>query len=297
MAIITRKGKALKPEQHSVLIIDDQPFYRNLLGDILRNIGIHNVTLAVDGADGLDAIESVTPTIIICDWVMPEMNGLEFTREVRSSYDEKLRMTPIIMITSNNLRSQIEEARNCGVDTFILKPVSMKAVWDRLKEVVETPREFIVTSSYVGPCRRSRRPSQDYFGPFRRADDPMELNQGLDLEQRAKASMAKITKQLADHALSLHNGDRNAIIEIRKSAQDLMILAQQIADNQLGKVCWSLNTYLEKFAQIGNVRGDIVAAHIESMEVLIKTPCSENSVRDELVRGLHGVVVKAIRAA
>lgn len=297
MAIITRKGKALKPAHHSVLIIDDQPFYRNLLSDIMRNIGINDVTLAINGVDALDALDSISPSIIICDWVMPEMDGLEFTRKIRASYDEKLRMTPIIMVTSNNLRSQIEEARNTGVDTFVLKPVSLKSVWDRVKEVVEMPRDFVVAPKYVGPCRRSRRPNQNYFGPFRRADDPMELNQGLIAENAAKATMAKITKHLASLVNSLRAGDKGVLADILKAIKEVMTLAQEIGDNQLGKVCWSLNTYLEKFSQINNVRIDIVTAHLESMEVLIKTPCSENSIRDELVKGLHGVVMKAIRAA
>ncbi len=297
MTIISRKGKTLKAGALSVLVVDDQPFYRNLLTDVLRNIGVNSIEVAENGLDAWDALDHFSPDIIIADWIMPEMDGLELTRKIRSLKDEKLRMTPIIMVTSNNLRSQIEEARNTGVDTFILKPISLKAVWDRVKEVIEMPRDFILEAKYTGPCRRSRRPNQNYFGPYRRADDPMELTSGIMAEQRAKTSMTVITKKIPELVQKLRAGDRSQIMAIRKATQEVMALAQEIGDGQLSKVCWSLNTYLEKFGVSHTFRTDVVTAHLEAMEVLIKTPCSENSIRDELVRGLHAVVVKALKAA
>lgn len=297
MAIIFRKGKPLKAGSLSVLVVDDQPFYRNLLSEVLRNMGVTSVAVAENGIDALDALEEFTPDIMIVDWVMPDMDGLEFTRKIRSQRDEKIRMTPIIMVTSNNLRSQIEEARNAGVDTFVLKPISLKAVWDRMKEVTEMPRDFVSGPKYTGPCRRSRKPNQNYFGPFRRASDPLELTSGIASEQRAKSTMSVITKKVPALIQKLREGDRSQLNLIRDATQEVMVLAQEIGDVQLSKVCWSLNTYMERFGVSRAFRADIITAHLEAMEVLIKTPCSQNAVRDELVRGLHSVVMKAIKAA
>ncbi len=297
MTIISRKGRTLKAGALSVLVVDDQPFYRTLLADVLRNIGVNNVEIAENGMDAWDALDHMVPDIIIADWIMPEMDGLTLTRKIRALNNERLKMVPIIMVTSNNLRSQIEEARNAGVDTFILKPISLKAVWDRVKEVIEMPRDFIITNNYSGPCRRSRKPSQNYFGPYRRADDPMELTSGIAAEKRAKSTMAGITQKVHQLIQKLREGDRSQIIAIRKANHEVMALAQEIGDVQLSKVCWSINTYLEKFGAAHTFRIDIVTTHLEAMEVLIKTPCSENAIRDELVRGLHAVVMKAIKAA
>ena len=85
MTIIERKGKALKPAQLSVLVIDDQPFYCNLLNEILRAMGVSRVEVAENGRAACEVLQSFMPNIIICDWVMPEMNGLEFARKIRHS--------------------------------------------------------------------------------------------------------------------------------------------------------------------------------------------------------------------
>jgi len=103
LALIERKGRALKPAQLSVLVIDDQPFYCNLLNEILRAMGVSRVEIAENGRAACEVLQSFIPNIIICDWVMPEMDGLEFTKKIRHSSNNVLRQVPIIMITSNNL--------------------------------------------------------------------------------------------------------------------------------------------------------------------------------------------------
>lgn len=297
MTIITRKGKALRPAHFSVLIVDDQHFYCSLLNEILRAMGITKLEIAHNGKEALQCVERSTPDVIICDWVMPEMNGLELVKKIRRSKNERLRQVPMIMVTSNNLRSQIEEARNAGVDTFILKPISTKAVFDRLKEVVETPRDFIESENYTGPCRRSRRPIADYSGPFRRINDPMELSVGIHQEKRIR--------DLIRRKLSLINGfipdikaeNFSFVSAMGLTIQEIMGLAHDIDDIAIGKVCWSLNTYIEKSAQAQKIRFELVEAHLKSLELLIDTPFSKTELRESLIHELHNVVTKSLHAA
>ncbi len=297
LAIIERKGRALKPAQLSVLVIDDQPFYCNLLNEILRAMGVSRIETAENGRAAFEVLQSFMPNIIICDWVMPEMNGLEFAKKIRNSSNNILRQVPIIMITSNNLRSQIIEARNAGVDTFVLKPISNKSVWDRLKEVVETPRDFIEVDNYIGPCRRAKKQPQDFYGPYRRHDDPMELSIGIAAETRAKNQMNVIAKKLHQLVAMLKSGKKEALTELSSATHEVMSIAREVDDQQLAKICWSLNTYVDKCNEANILRIDVVAAHIQSMEVLINTPLSQVQMRDILVKELHGVVMKSLRAA
>lgn len=297
MTIIERKGKALKPAQLSVLVIDDQPFYCNLLNEILRAMGVSRVETAENGVAACEVLQSFMPNIIICDWVMPEMNGLEFAKKIRHSSNSILRQVPIIMITSNNLRSQIIEARSAGVDTFVLKPISNKSVWDRLKEVVETPRDFIVVDNYIGPCRRAKKQNHDFYGPYRRHDDPMELSIGIAAETRAKNQMNTIAKKLHQLVAMLKAGKKEALSELSNATHEVMSIAKEVDDHQLAKICWSLNTYVDKCNAANRLRIDVVAAHIQSMEVLINTPLAQSQMRDLLVQELHGVVMKSLRAA
>ena len=297
MTVISRKGRSVKYNQLSVLVVDDQPFYRNLMNEIMRVLGVPIVSFAVDGFDALDAMENAIPDVIFLDWVMPDMDGIEFTTKVRSMRNEVARMTPIIMVTSNNKKSQIEQAVNCGVDTFILKPLAIQSIIARIKEVIERPRDFVVTDTYIGPCRRRNKAAAgQYFGKYRRYDDPMELTQGGVAEKRAKQYLKGLTSGLNSSLAALYTNDPSALEELHKTAQKVLGIAGQIGDTHLSKVCWSVITYMEKFGRTPRMRPDIVATHFQSMEALINTPSSEVLVRDEVVKGLNKVVMQAIQS-
>lgn len=74
------------------------------------------------------------------------------------------------MMTGHSERSRVYEARDAGVTEFIVKPITAKAVLDRLNAVIMRPRPFIRSRDYVGPCRQ-RRDAPDYAGPFRRSSE------------------------------------------------------------------------------------------------------------------------------
>lgn len=297
MAVIERQGKKFAPNQLSVLIVDDQQFYRNLITELCKAIGIFKVTTAVDGADALEALSSSRPSLIICDWVMPEMDGLEFTRKVRSSRIEALRRTPIIMVTSNNLVTQIAQALENGIDTFALKPVSAKSIFDRIREIVETPRAFIEIPSYTGPCRRRNRKPEEYRGEFKRVDDPSIIEASKEEENRIKALLrqkALVLRKLVAELINTKTANLEAIVG---QSEEILKMAQESGDDQLAKVCWSLTAYIDKSRTANNLRIDIVTKHLESMDVLINTPLSMEAIRTELAASLHKVVLRALQAA
>jgi two-component system chemotaxis response regulator CheY len=76
---------------------------------------------------------------------------------------------PVILLTGHTSLDHVMQARDVGVNEFIAKPVSVKTMMSRLVSVIESPRPYVRTLGYFGPCRR-RRGAEDYRGPERRAE-------------------------------------------------------------------------------------------------------------------------------
>jgi two-component system, chemotaxis family, chemotaxis protein CheY len=134
-----------------VLVVDDEPTMRRVTRSLLKAIGVNNVREATDGRSGLDAICTFAPDVVILDWEMPSPNGPEFVRAVRSPETFPRPDVPIIMLTAYGERSRVVEAVNLGVNEFLLKPVSTKALLARLVSVVRNPRRMIRKGDYYGP--------------------------------------------------------------------------------------------------------------------------------------------------
>ena len=152
------------------LIVDDAESMRVLLCRLLKRIGIGTAEFNEGGA-ALAAVLSMAPDFILTDLSMTPMDGLTFTRSLRSLNEEKVRQIPIIMITGFTERSKLEAARDAGISAILAKPVTATMLYARIEEVVLRPRQFVHGPSYKGPCRR-RVCNLDYAGPFRRNNDP-----------------------------------------------------------------------------------------------------------------------------
>ena len=138
-----------------VLIVDDEPTMRRVTRSLLQAIGIKNVQEANDGNSGLEAVCSFAPDVVLLDWEMPSPNGPEFVRAVRSPEKFPRPDVPIIMLTAYGERSRVVEAVNLGVNDFLLKPVSTKALLGRLVSLVASPRRMVRKGDYYG--REPRR--------------------------------------------------------------------------------------------------------------------------------------------
>jgi CheY-like chemotaxis protein len=296
VTVIARPGRKLDCPTLSVLIVDDQPFFRVLLSEILRSMGVREIHTATDGVDALDALENVLPDVVITDWVMPEMDGLELTRQIRKSSDPQIQLLPIVLVTANNLKSQIEKARNCGVDTFVLKPVSVKSVIERLREVIERPRPLVLTEAYSGPCRR-RRSDPAFRGPFRRVDDPMEIDTPEDVTEALDSMISLATQRIAALARGLKAGNTQNLQPIRLATDEVRGLAGEIGDSEIRRVAEGLARYIDTLSSPGLARADVILTHLEAIEVLMKTPRSESVLRGKVVQGLEQVVAKTLKAA
>jgi len=113
-----------------ILVIEDDRIQRLVASQALRDAG-HEVIDAIDGVTGLAAARAEKPDLVVCDVVMPNMNGYQFVAALRE--DESIAAIPVIMLTSMAERSQMRAGMTAGADDYIAKPFS----FDELNEAVE----------------------------------------------------------------------------------------------------------------------------------------------------------------
>ena len=154
-------------ESVSFLIIDPNVFMRSMIKNVLHAFGAGNFIEADDGAEAYKAMQGLVPDIVITEWMMDPLDGLDFTRLVRTGKDSPNPFVPIIMTTAYSEMQRVVEARDAGITEFIAKPLSAKTLMARVTAVIERPRPFIRSTRYFGPDRRRWRTS-DYTGPERR---------------------------------------------------------------------------------------------------------------------------------
>jgi len=149
-----------------ILVVDDYAPMRRLLFSLLRELGITNLNQAVNGEDGLDKLKEAEPDMIITDALMSPMDGLEFTRIIRSGDADIDPFVPIIMISGQVEMNYILQARDTGITEFLAKPISARSIYARICNVISNPRSFIRTDGFFGPDRR--RQASVYVGDERR---------------------------------------------------------------------------------------------------------------------------------
>ncbi len=133
------------------VVVDDEHYMRKVVRTMLMSIGVQEVHEAPDGTAGLELIRRVAPDFVILDWQMPGLDGPSFVRMVRSPGTFPYPNVPIIMLTGHGERSRVVEAVTIGVNEFLLKPVSVKALQDRVLAVLTKPREVVKSGGYYGP--------------------------------------------------------------------------------------------------------------------------------------------------
>ncbi len=140
----------------NVLIADPDTHIAHLVRDVLNHIGFVNIVIVKSGKEALDCLKEEDIDMVITDWDMKPLNGIEFIEFVRKSPESPNRYLPIIMLTAHGERRDVEIARDSGVTEFVIKPFNAKTLFERIVEVVENPRSFIISRHYKGPDRRRR---------------------------------------------------------------------------------------------------------------------------------------------
>lgn len=113
----------------SVLVVDDNQNMRELVRSILEALGVVNIYDARDCEHAISKTRDFNIDLVIADWVMEPMDGLQLVKWIRSSTDSPDQFLPVIMVTGHTERARITEARDAGINEFMAKPISAKALY------------------------------------------------------------------------------------------------------------------------------------------------------------------------
>lgn len=154
------------------LIVDDDILIKRLIKDVLQGFGVRRVMHAANGQEALQILQDQDIDIVVADLMMEPMDGLTFTRTLRQGEVGIDPFLPIIMLTGFSETDRVAAARDAGVTEFLAKPVTARALYQRIITIIERPRPFVRAQDFIGPDRR-RRDSEDYDGVERRDQDDM----------------------------------------------------------------------------------------------------------------------------
>ncbi len=118
----------------SVLIVDDYKTMLRIIRNLLKQINIDNVEESADGADALDKLRTSKFDLVISDWNMQPMTGLELLQEVRRDF--RLKSLPFIMITAESKAENVVAAKQAGVSNYIVKPFNAETLKEKIEKVL-----------------------------------------------------------------------------------------------------------------------------------------------------------------
>ncbi len=117
-----------------ILIVDDYKTMLRIIRNLLKQLGFTNVDEAMDGGEALTKLRSASFGLVISDWNMEPMTGLELLKEVRA--DDTLKATPFVMITAESKTENVVAAKQAGVNDYIVKPFNAATLKTKLTSVI-----------------------------------------------------------------------------------------------------------------------------------------------------------------
>jgi two-component system chemotaxis response regulator CheY len=118
------------------LVVDDYSTMRRIIKGLLQELGYQSVAEADDGKTALPMLRNGNFDVLITDWNMPGMPGLDLLKQVRA--DEKLKKLPVLMVTAEAKREQIVEAAQAGVSGYVVKPFTAQTLREKLEKMLKT---------------------------------------------------------------------------------------------------------------------------------------------------------------
>ena len=116
-----------------ILVVDDMVTMRRIVKNILKQLGFANVEEAENGQEALQKLRADTYGFVVSDWNMPVMTGIDMLRAVRA--DEKLKTTPVLMVTAEAQQNNLIEAVQAGVSNYIVKPFTAETLHEKILKI------------------------------------------------------------------------------------------------------------------------------------------------------------------
>ena len=118
-----------------VLVVDDFPTMRRIVKNLLKQLGFENIDEAEDGAQALGKLKAGGYGLVVSDWNMPVMEGIDLLRHVRQ--DEALKTMPFLMVTAEAEKDKVITAIKAGVDNYVVKPFTAEVLKEKLEKIAD----------------------------------------------------------------------------------------------------------------------------------------------------------------
>jgi CheY-like chemotaxis protein len=178
------------------LVADPSAYFCTVIHGILRSFGASKV---IETRDARGVVQNLTEhriDILLLDADLPPMGGLKLARTIRRNEAGEYRTVPILILTSDTRATTVKNARDCGANMVVAKPLSPSSLYDRLAWIAFNPRNFIDCETYYGPDRRFK--IEGYPGGVgrRKGDLPVEISEdtGPALSQDEIDNLLKFTR-------------------------------------------------------------------------------------------------------
>jgi CheY-like chemotaxis protein len=281
-----------------ILLVDDKPFQRRLTSETLRQM--RNVAIEhVDNADHcISMLPLVQPDVVIAAWDADGCDGVEMTRRVRSGEaGDAYRRVPIVVVTERGRMSDIDRARNAGIDEFVQAPFSTTTLLRRVRETQRGGRDFVESGKYVGPCRRRRGAIDGYDGPRRRLFDSKDKNADSPDVQIRKGLARMYCDRIGALLHDLKPGDPDSVRDLGLTCGQLSALASDMNDRLLMSASSSLFNYIKGVGAEAPLNNEVVQAHLDSIVQLAELPNHQVEIRQTVTQQLTVMVSKKLRQA
>lgn len=148
------KDYAHRLNQVRVLLADSDREILYIIRDMLHGFGFRNISTVTDGAEALRAMKKQHFDLAITEWEVGQIDGVSMIRYLRTAPDAGFRYKPVIMLTGHSEEREVIAARDAGVSEYLVKPFTAKSLVQRIRLVVDQPRNFVWSPTFKGPDRR-----------------------------------------------------------------------------------------------------------------------------------------------
>jgi len=268
----------------SLLIVEDNDASRRLVMELLRAAGFTNLSFARDAEEAIEHLQSQAPDILLLDWGLPGMSGLELVSLIRQSAltpDPRFPnpALPVVMLTARQREHDVKAARNAGINEFVVKPFSTASLLRAISSALTKKRRFVATEAFTGPDRR-RRKAQLFPGLLRRAED-------VALQTPLAAGLGALRGFMREGGGHLNMPEVNEVVAGLMRNQ---IEAHDFRLSLVEQAMQSLNDYMRLFGS--RAEPEVLDVHLDALIRLNETPYADPDEALNIVRHLNVLVTK-----
>jgi two-component system chemotaxis response regulator CheY len=132
---LEREVALMSDPKMKFLVVDDFSTMRRIVKNILKQLGYENIEEAEDGAQAYSKLQNGNFDFVVSDWNMPNMDGLELLKKIRS--DERLKAMPVLMVTAESEKDKVITAIQAGVNNYVVKPFTAEVLKEKMDRIFE----------------------------------------------------------------------------------------------------------------------------------------------------------------